>query len=91
MRKILIVTSADGWRKMGILKILTIFMQIQTFFTVPEVSGLAFSAEFDNTELLAIWIFKYLWKHFAQGLGRFDVFVVFAIIVVLVGRALQKK
>ena len=70
MREILIATAGDG------LKILTLFVQTQKFSTVPEVSGLAFSAELDNTELLAIWISKYLWKHFAQGLGRLDVFVV---------------
>ena len=82
MRQFLIATS----------KILAIFMQSQKFSTVPEVSGLAFSAELDSTELPAIWVFKYLWKHFAQGLGRLDVFVVkFAIIVVLVDRALPKN
>ena len=70
MREILIATAGDG------LKILTIFVQTQKFSTVPEVPGLAFSAELDNTELLVIWISKYLWKHFAQGLGRLDVFVV---------------
>ena len=70
MREISIATAGDG------LKILTMFVQTQKFSTVPEVSGLAFSAELDNTELLAIRISKYLWKHFAQGLGRLDVFVV---------------
>ena len=70
MREISIATAGDG------LKILTMFVQTQKFSTVPEVSGLAFSAELDNTELLGIWISKYLWKHFAQGLGRLDVFVV---------------
>ena len=76
MREILIATSGVGRRNMRIRKIMTTFMQIHKFSTVPEVSGIAFSAELDNTEFLAIRVFKYLWKHFAQGLGRLGVFVV---------------